>query len=102
VMVMYAGTIVESAAVERLFERPRHPYTEALLAASAGRSAADGPLPTIEGSVPLPGEVKSGCRFRMRCPYALERCAEPVALGEIEPGHLTACVRADELWPVRQ
>ncbi|XVQ06358.1 ABC transporter ATP-binding protein [Spirillospora sp. CA-255316] len=78
VVVMYAGQVVETAPVDDLFDRPRHPYTEGLLASLPQLGAVDGRLPSIPGQVPAPGSVPSGCRFRGRCPYAVEACAAPV------------------------
>jgi oligopeptide transport system ATP-binding protein len=95
VAVMYLGKIVELAEKRSLFARPRHPYTQALLA------AVPLPEPTLkrhrvilQGDVPSPLNPPSGCRFHMRCPHARERCRteEPV-LEEDRAGeaHLTAC-----------
>ncbi len=95
VAVMYAGKVVEHAPVERLFERPRHPYTIALFRSLPGLAAPGGRLQAIEGVVPSAFRLPSGCRFRTRCPLARERCAleEPPLLeadGE-RPGHAVAC-----------
>ncbi|HEU4999072.1 MAG TPA: ABC transporter ATP-binding protein [Lapillicoccus sp.] len=75
VLVMYGGRIVEAGPVEEVFRRPRHRYTEGLLAASDLASAADRRLRTIPGSVPAAGEFPDGCVFRNRCAFATEECA---------------------------
>jgi oligopeptide transport system ATP-binding protein len=98
VAVMYLGRVVESGPTERLFERPLHPYTAALL---GSRSTGVGSKRLLlKGEVPSPLSPPSGCRFRTRCPIARERCAlqEP-ALVEVEPDHLTACFYPGEGTP---
>ncbi|MET8824651.1 dipeptide/oligopeptide/nickel ABC transporter permease/ATP-binding protein [Streptomyces sp. NPDC004610] len=94
IAVMYAGQIVEQRTVGDAFARPRHPYTEALLAA-VPRATADGePLPTIPGRVPPAWDWPAGCRFHPRCVYATDACASgAVALDEGG----ARCVRAAEL-----
>ena len=99
VAVMYAGEIVEMASSDDLFEKPLHPYTEALL------SAVPQPDPEakverviLTGEVADPADHPSGCRFHPRCRYAKEICkSEAPAADEIEPGHTVACHFAREL-----
>jgi len=75
VMVMYAGRVVELAPVAPLFAKPLHPYTELLLAAIPPIDADVHRLPTIPGTIPDPEDAIDGCRFHVRCPYALAECA---------------------------
>jgi len=77
VAVMYAGRIVEWGPVAEVFMSPQHPYTEALLRSipMLGMTQSE-PLKVIRGRVPSPLEWPTGCRFRPRCDYAFERCAE--------------------------
>lgn len=99
VMVMYLGKTVEIGIIGRLFSRPFHPYTEALL------SAIPVPDPRVKnsrivlkGEVPGPTAPPSGCCFHTRCRYAEAICSEQVpALRELEPGHCVACHRAENL-----
>jgi oligopeptide/dipeptide ABC transporter ATP-binding protein len=76
VVVMYAGQIVETAPVQALFDRPRHPYTRGLLKAVPGVTAPDaqGRLWSIGGAVPAPQDFPTGCRFAPRCPRASDSC----------------------------
>jgi oligopeptide/dipeptide ABC transporter ATP-binding protein len=92
-LVMYLGCIVEDGPTEEIVRRPRHPYSQALVAAvpvpDADQSRA--PLP-ISGNVPDAREPPSGCRFRDRCPRAMPRCAEETPLlRPIANGHRVAC-----------
>jgi peptide/nickel transport system ATP-binding protein len=95
VVVMYAGQVVESAAVGPLFKSPMHPYTEALLAAVPrwGGGVAEGKrLSPIRGTLPAPGEKLPGCRFAPRCPYAFSRCLESAApLFKVAAGRQARC-----------
>jgi peptide/nickel transport system ATP-binding protein len=97
--VMYVGKVVELADTPKLFTRPRHPYTEALL------SAVPIPEPNrkperiiLRGEVANPAHPPTGCYFHPRCPYATERCArETPLLREVAPGHQAACHYAETL-----
>jgi len=93
VAVMYAGQIVERAETAELFERPEHPYTEALLGALprlAGDDLRTARLATIPGRPPDLADLPAGCRFAPRCPHAGgDPCTErDPPLREIRPGHL--------------
>jgi oligopeptide/dipeptide ABC transporter ATP-binding protein len=92
VMVMYAGRVVELAAVAEIFSQPLHPYTELLLAAIPPIDADVHRLPTIPGTIPDPEDAIAGCRFHVRCPYALPDCAiAPPALLAAPSGRLSRC-----------
>jgi len=99
--VMYLGRLAEIANAQALTARPRHPYTEALLAAepdarpSALRVARP---PLVAGEAPSAANPPSGCRFRTRCRYARQRCAEEQPqLLPVEGGGLVACHFSGEL-----
>jgi oligopeptide transport system ATP-binding protein len=97
VSVIYCGRIVESGSRERVFGRPLHPYTQALLASVPDASRRGTPLRAIPGSVPDATHVPSGCAFHPRCPLAVEKCRQelPELLDYAGGGeaHLAACHR---------
>jgi peptide/nickel transport system ATP-binding protein len=97
VVVMYAGKVVERGPIEPLFERPLHPYTRGLFESLVRTDRRRKRLATIEGNVPAPTNFPDGCRFRDRCPMAVEKCAEEPPLAEIEPGRFSACWFAGDL-----
>ncbi|MCF5398909.1 ATP-binding cassette domain-containing protein [Pseudomonas syringae] len=95
VMVMYAGRVVESGPVKTLFDDPQHPYTIGLMGSMPLIGPREGRLATINGRVPTPAEMPSGCRFAGRCPYVIQHCRdERPPLLELSPGHFAACIRA--------
>ncbi|MGD9333252.1 MAG: dipeptide ABC transporter ATP-binding protein [Desulfobacterales bacterium] len=103
IAVMYLGRIVEYTDAATLYAHPRHPYTQALISAI--------PIPdpdarknqqVLTGDVPSPINPPSGCHFRTRCPYAVDRCREEgptlrSAPGAIDGSHLAACHRMEEI-----
>lgn len=91
--VMYAGHIMETAAAGKLVERPRHPYTAALLGSSPRGAERRTRLPAIGGVVPEPWNRPEGCRFHPRCARATAECTtKPIPMIELDPGHRTRCI----------
>ncbi|MBL8590285.1 MAG: ABC transporter ATP-binding protein, partial [Methylobacteriaceae bacterium] len=96
VVVMYAGEIVEEAPGAALFERPRHPYSAALIACSP---SDDGQAPRpIEGVVPQPNDLPPGCAFAPRCAFRIAACdmARP-PLASVGEGRRSRCIRWSDL-----
>ena len=92
VMVMYLGQIVEKASVADIFYQTKHPYTQGLMSSIPSLATKQRRLIPIEGTVPDPLAMPSGCRFRPRCRLAMERCSrENPTLKEVAPGHQAAC-----------
>ena len=99
VAVMYLGQIVELGSTRDVYYSPKHPYTEALMSA-VPEPDPDAPLRPIllEGERPDPAHPPSGCRFRTRCRYATDLCAEMAPpLRAIGDGHFAACHYATSL-----
>ncbi len=101
IMVMYLGKIMESASRDKIFSRPAHPYTEALLYAIPRRVAGGHRRRRIlEGDIPSPVNPPSGCVFHTRCKYAVDRCRNelpPLRPLASDPQTSVACHLADEL-----
>jgi oligopeptide/dipeptide ABC transporter ATP-binding protein len=99
---MYAGQMVESGAVETLFETPRHPYTRQLLRCIPRLDGGRGPMATIPGQPPRAGRLPPGCAFEPRCDIAEARCSLERPPNWRRPGdiaghtteHMAACWRA--------
>jgi peptide/nickel transport system ATP-binding protein len=102
VAVMYAGNIVESGPAKEVTERPRHPYTMALIASAPDPDPWKRNLLSTEitGEVPSAISPPPGCKFNPRCPYAERICTEtPPPLEEIAQGHLVACYFTSKTVP---
>jgi dipeptide transport system ATP-binding protein len=97
-MVMYLGRIAEYGQSELIFSRPRHPYTQALLASTPHLKMENRKERIIlSGEIPSPLAPPSGCVFHTRCPFARPQCAEQVPDVEEFDGRLTSCLRAAEI-----
>jgi oligopeptide/dipeptide ABC transporter ATP-binding protein len=92
VAVMYAGSIVEQASVEEIFEEPKHPYTQGLWGSIPLIEKEKETLAVIPGIVPDLSSPPGGCKFHPRCSFELEPCDQsPPPLFQISPGHFVSC-----------
>lgn len=98
ITVMYAGEVCETGTTQQVFEKPKHPYTEALLTSVPHLALKKGRLSVIPGSVPNLIDPPSGCRFHPRCKYVKQICIDKVPqLESIDDDRLVHCHRAREL-----
>jgi oligopeptide/dipeptide ABC transporter ATP-binding protein len=93
IVVLYAGEVVERGPVREIFHRPRHPYTQALLACDPARiETTQRELPTIPGDVPSLMRVPAGCVFAPRCPKVFAPCRDqPPPDIAVSEGHVARC-----------
>jgi dipeptide transport system ATP-binding protein len=96
VLVMYLGHVMEQGPKAELFERPSHPYTQALLASTPGVGARNVQRIVLKGELPSPLKPPSGCVFSSRCPYAVERCHAERPLPRQVENRIAACHFADD------
>jgi peptide/nickel transport system ATP-binding protein len=97
IAVMYGGRVVEHGAARRLFERPRHPYTMALLLAAPGRERPGQRVAPIPGTPPLLRQASPGCAFAARCAFATEQCRAERPRPRDYDGRTILCHRAEEI-----
>jgi len=98
ICVMYLGRVVESGAAVDVIERPRHPYTQALVdAIPVPAAGGGGGRELLKGELPDPTRIPQGCRFHPRCPRRFEPCdqVDPPLLETPGPGQLAACLLHD-------
>jgi peptide/nickel transport system ATP-binding protein len=103
IAVFYAGEIVEAGPAAEIAERPRHPYTQALLRVASVGDFGRRELQVIAGHPPQVGEDITGCRFADRCPAVLPACrAAAIAPVTVGDQHQARCIRANEAWDTRE
>lgn len=97
-VVMYAGRGIEYGSITKIFERPAHPYTRALMRSIPRADQKGGRLSAIDGAPPNLSNIPAGCEFHPRCPLATDRCViERPGVVEVAPGRRTACHFGEEV-----
>jgi peptide/nickel transport system ATP-binding protein len=92
VAVLYGGEIVEYGSIREIFKNPSHPYTIGLFGALPDLHGTGNRLKPIEGIMPEPSDLPSGCKFHTRCPYATETCSDgPVPVVDLGGTHRCQC-----------
>jgi peptide/nickel transport system ATP-binding protein len=92
VAIMYLGRIVEQGQAEDVFDKPNHPYTQALIAEIPRLDTRKRQFVAVKGEIPSPLDPPPGCHFHPRCPHAMPRCKTEVPqLKQVAPGRLSAC-----------
>lgn len=100
IIVMYLGQVVERGVTSDVLDNPRHPYTRAMLDAAPQSTQSVGREKLmLRGEVSRPGPNDIGCKLRARCPLAVDRCANPQEMVQIESGHEARCWRTGEESP---
>jgi len=101
IAVMYLGKVVELADAKEIYDQPLHPYSKSLLSAVPipdPETARKSKRIVLSGDIPSPLDTPSGCPFRTRCPYAIDKCAESMPpFEEVSKGHYVACHRVKEI-----
>ena len=99
IMFMYAGKLAEKAPTSSIIDDPKHPYSKLLLDSlpEMGVRHADKELSAIPGRPPGLLHPPEGCRFRDRCPLAIDKCLEQPPFAEVRPSHHTACWNAEDV-----
>ena len=96
VAIMYLGDIVEIGTVEDIFNNPKHPYTKALLNAVPDIQNEKKEKILLQGELPSPANLPSGCKFHTRCPYVMQKCKESIPCNiKISETHYTKCFLYD-------
>ncbi|NLU36434.1 MAG: ATP-binding cassette domain-containing protein [Clostridiales bacterium] len=101
IAVMYLGKVVELADAKEIYDQPLHPYSKSLLSAVPipdPETARKSKRIVLSGDIPSPLDTPSGCPFRTRCPYVIDKCAESMPpFEEVSKGHYIACHRVKEI-----